>query len=98
MRDEPVDWGRLVPHTVHPVRVAAVEAMLWIGEPFSAADLDQMYEESPGLPVIAYHLRVLAFGLPVLCLYRVEEVRGTHRSLYFFRDRTPVSSRRRRAA
>lgn len=98
MRDEPLDWGTLVPRTVHPIRVAALEAMRWIDEPFSAVDLDRMHEDPPGVPAIAYHLRALAFDLPVLRLYSEETIRGAHRKLYFFRKRTPASKRRKRAA
>jgi hypothetical protein len=98
MRDEPIDWDALVPRAVHPIRVAALEAMRWIEEPFSAADLDRMHDDPPGVPIIAYHLRILAFDLPVLRLYRKEVVRGAHRKLYFFRNRAPASRKRKRAA
>jgi hypothetical protein len=98
MRDEPLDWGTLVPRSVHPIRVAAIEAMRWIDEPFSAADLDKMFDDPPGVPAIAYHLRVLAFELPVLRLYSEETIRGANRKLYFFRKRTPASRKRKRAA
>jgi hypothetical protein len=98
MRDEPLDWGTLVPRTVHPIKVAALEAMQWIDEPFSAVDLDRMHDDSPGLPTVAYHLRALAFDLSVLRLYSEETIRGAHRKLYFFRKRTPASRRRKRAA
>ncbi len=64
MRDEPLDWNALVFRSVHPIRVAALEAMQWIDEPFSAADLSKMYDDPPGIPAVAYHLRVLALNLP----------------------------------
>lgn len=100
MRGEPVDWGKLAPLVLPPMQVAALEAMRWIDEPFSAADLHGMYDddESPGTPALAYHLRTLAFELPALRLYEEEAVRGSVRKLYFFRDRTPASRRRKRAA
>lgn len=98
MRDEPLDWGTLVPRSVHPIRVAALEAMQWIDEPFSAVDLDRMHDDDPpGVPAIAYHLRVLAFDLLVLRLYSEETIRGAHRKLYFFRKRPPASRRRKLA-
>jgi len=98
MRDEALDWDALVPSAIHPVRVAALEAMRWIDEPFSAVDLDRMHGDPPGVPLIAYHLRALAFDLPVLRLYGEEAIRGAQRKLYFFRDQTPASRRRKRAA
>lgn len=66
MRDEPSDWDALVPHVVHPIKVAALEAMRWIDEPFSAVDLDRMHADPPGVRAVAYHLRVLALDLPAL--------------------------------
>jgi hypothetical protein len=80
------------------MQVAALEAMRWIDEPFSAADLHQMCHDSPGTPAFAYHLRILAFKLPALRLYEEEAVRGSVRKLYYFRNRTPASRRRKRAA
>lgn len=98
MRGEPVDWGRLAPLVLPPMQVAALEAMRWIDEPFAAADLHQMCDDSPGTPAFAYHLRILAFKLPALRLYEEETIRGTRRKLYFFRNRAPASRRRKRAA
>ena len=97
MRDEPLDWDALVPRAVHPIRVAALEAMQWIDEPFSAVDLNRMHDDPPGVEGIAYHMRALAFDLPVLRLYGEETIRGATRKLYFFRNRTPTSRRRQRA-
>lgn len=98
MRDESLDWGVLISCTFHPVKVAALEAMRWIDEPFSAVDLDRMHDDPPGIHTTAYHLRALAFDLPVLRLYKEEPIRGAKRKLYFFRKRTPASRRRKRAA
>lgn len=98
MRDEPVDWGKLAPLVLHSMQVAILEAMRWIDEPFSAVDLNRMHNNPPGVPAIAYHLRTLAFDLPVLRLYREEAIRRSVRKLYFFRKRTPSSRRRKQAA
>jgi len=94
MKDEPFDWGLLISHSIHPIRIAAVEAMRWIEEPFSAVDLKRMHEEDPpSVEVIAYHLRVLATELPMFRVYETERIRGATRRLYFFRHWTPVSQR-----
>ncbi len=98
MKDEPLDWGVLVPLAINPIRVAIPEAMRWIDEPFSAVDLDRMHEDPPGIEAIAYHMRILAFDLPLLRLYKEETIRGATRKLYFFRKRTPASKVRKRAA
>jgi hypothetical protein len=93
MDREPIDWNALGPR-VHRIKEAALEAMHWIEEPFSAADLDRMHENPPGLESIAYHLRVLALRpKPVLCLYSEEAIRGAKRKLYFFFGRTPASAK-----
>lgn len=76
MRDEPLDWGGLVPLVVHPVKVAIIEAMQWIDEPLSAMDVHRMHDHSPGTSAVAYHLKSLAFDLPVLRLYDEEAIRG----------------------
>ena len=34
-------WGALVPHVVHPAKVATIEAMLWLKQPLSSNQLDQ---------------------------------------------------------
>lgn len=98
MGNESLDWCALVSHAFHPIKVAALEAMRWIDEPFSAADLNRMHEDPPGIEVTAYHLRVLAVKPPALRVYREEEVRGATRKLYFLHQRTPASRRRKRAA
>jgi hypothetical protein len=98
MRNEPKDWDEIVSRSVHPIRVAALEAMRWIDEPFSPVDLTMMHDDPPGVEMVAYHMRCLAFDLPVLRLYDEEVIRGAKRKLYFFRKRTPASRRRKRAA
>jgi hypothetical protein len=93
MDKEPIDWDALGPR-VHRIKEAALEAMDWIDEPFSAVDLDRMHENPPGLESIAYHLRVLALRpKPVLYLYSEEAIRGAKRKLYFFFGRTPASAK-----
>jgi hypothetical protein len=97
-RDKPRDWDEIVSRGVHPIRVAAVEAMEWIDEPFSPVDLDRMHADPPGVETVAYHMRALASNLKVLRLYDEEMIRGATRKLYYFRKRTPASRRRKRAA
>ncbi|HVY78084.1 MAG TPA: hypothetical protein VG898_06230 [Solirubrobacterales bacterium] len=98
MTDDSSDWDALVASAAHPIRIVALEAMRWIDEPFSAGDLSQMYGEPPSAEAIAYHLRVLTFGLPVLRLYGEERAQGATRKLYYFRNRTPASRRGKQAA
>jgi hypothetical protein len=75
------EWDALVPLVVHPLKVAIVEAMLWIGEPMSAKELDYVLDEQWGLSLVAYHLRrLLEFGAiePV----RQQPVRGALQTFY----------------
>lgn len=98
MGDEPMQWEKLVPLVLHPIKVATIEALIWIEEPLSAVDVDRMHGETLGIPTAAYHLRSLASSLRVLRLYDEEAVRGANRKLYYFRRRTPASRRRRKRA
>lgn len=96
-RDEPLDWGDLVPLIVHPTKVIVLEALLWIDEPISAVDIQQMCDGDNGelsAGIISYHLKSLAVDHPVLRLYKEVPVRGARKRLYYFRNRTPASRRR----
>lgn len=55
----PVDWAALVPLLAHPVRMAIIEALVWIGAPLSASDLDKVLDKRFGLGNVSYHLREL---------------------------------------
>lgn len=89
-------WWKLTSFVLHPVKVAIIEAMLWIDEPMSAVDIDRMHDDPPGTTAVAYHLRNLAFDISVLDLYDEETIRGARRKLYFFRGRTPRVEERKR--
>lgn len=75
------DWDALVPRVVHPVKVAIVEALEWIGEPLSAKELDAVFDEEWGLSLVAYHLRTLA-ELGAVEQVRQEPVRGALQTFY----------------
>jgi hypothetical protein len=75
------EWGALVPRVVHPLKVAIVEALLWVDEPLSAKELDLVFDEEWGLSLVAYHLRKLA-ALGVVEPVRQEPVRGALQTFY----------------
>jgi hypothetical protein len=55
-------WEAFLPHLVHPVKVAVVEALLSIGEPLSAAQLAELFRgegEGFGETNVRYHSRHL---------------------------------------
>lgn len=56
----PFDWATLVAQTVHPVKVAIIEALQWVDQPLSATKLTAMLEDDAyALDDISYHLRGL---------------------------------------
>ncbi len=84
--DEPLpfDWGALVPRVIHPVRVAIIEALCWIGEPLSAVDFRKLFEdEGYGTSYLSYHVATLAKG-GVLVQVGKRQVRGAIKKSYFF--------------
>jgi|GEM_PF-4884994 len=56
---ESVDWTVLDPHLIHPTKVMVIEAMLWIGRPLSAVELEEIFDGALGASTIDYHVRSL---------------------------------------
>jgi hypothetical protein len=84
--DEPLpfDWGALVPLVIHPMRVAIVEALCWVGEPLSAIDFRRLFaEEGLSTPYISYHVAELGKA-GVLVQVGTRQVRGATKRSYFF--------------
>jgi DNA-binding transcriptional ArsR family regulator len=79
-----LDWAALVPLTLHPVKVSIVEAMEWIGEPVSATELTEMFEEPEGnyLSLVSYHMgKLVDLGAVEKISHRA--VRGARETFYF---------------
>jgi DNA-binding transcriptional ArsR family regulator len=80
----PFSWDTVVPHIVHPLKVAIMEALCWIGEPLSATDLTKVIgDERYGLSHVSYHLVKLA-NAGALEVVRTRPVRGSLEKFYFF--------------
>lgn len=77
------DWAGLVPRFVHPLKVAIIEATLWIGEPLSASQLARVFLDEFDLSLVSYHLNRLAKA-EVVELVRQEQVRGAIQSFFYF--------------
>ena len=78
------DWETLVPVFVHPMKVAIIEALCWVGEPLSAIDFERLFDDqSRGTSYISYHVTVLAKA-GVLEQAGAEQVRGAIKKSYFF--------------
>jgi DNA-binding transcriptional ArsR family regulator len=80
-----VNWDVLIGPLIHPTRVAIIEAMLWIGWPLSARELEQVFGKQSGLSMsaVSYHLTSLA-NLGILELVEKRPVRGAWQKFYFF--------------
>ena len=79
------DWAALVPRIVHPVKVAIVETLLWIGHPLSATELRDLFDEPEYcyLSIVSYHVgKLVEFG--ALRETGSRQVRGATETFYFF--------------
>ena len=79
--DEPFPWESLVSRVLHPIQVAVIEAMLWIGLPLAPSDISPIFGGEYSDSHIAYHARALA-NRGVLELVNEEAVRGTTKHYY----------------
>jgi len=77
-------WGSLVAATVHPVKVAIVEAMLWVREPLSATELLAIFGNGEfDLDMVLYHLKGLT-RWEVIEVTDTRRVRGARERYFFF--------------
>jgi hypothetical protein len=78
----PFDWDALVPLLVHPMKVAIIEALRWIGRPLSATDLKKLFDEQFELQFISYHVVTLS-QIKAIVRVRQRQVRGSIEKFYF---------------
>jgi hypothetical protein len=84
------DWGALVSLLVHPAKVAIIEALRWIGEPLSATELRNLFDDGDYyLSLISYHARTLA-DVSVIEVKRTRRVRGAEEKYYYFSGSPPA--------
>ena len=81
------DWETLVSLVVHPLKIEIIEALLWIGEPLSAAELVEILDGGCSLGLIVYHAKTLENMKAIEVVY-IRRVRGARESYYFFATRT----------
>lgn len=80
--DEPqFDWSRLVPHFVHPVKVATIEAIRCTGRPLSPPQLHELFNSRFTLAQVSYHARRLA-QVGGLVEFDRRQVRGGRETYY----------------
>lgn len=88
---EHFEWDILVPHLVHPLKVAIIEAMSWIDEPISPRELDHVFGEEFGVSLVSYHVRVLV-DVGALEKVRQKAVRGALQTFYVLTAKEPADS------
>ena len=84
--DEQFHWETLVSQTVHPMRIAIVEALAWIGRPLTSNDLFNSFDRPGSIGNVGYHVKELA-KMGVLTLVSQRPVRGTVETFYDFPPR-----------
>lgn len=77
------DWLSLIPRVIHPLKVAIIEAMLWIDQPLSASDLAKVFSREFSLGLVAYHLKELEKAA-VTEVVGDRQVRGAKEKFHFF--------------
>jgi hypothetical protein len=70
-----------VPHFLHPVKVAVLEAFMWMDQPLSPKELDLLFDQGDGVSLVAYHVRSLADAC-ILEKARQKTVRGAVQTFY----------------
>lgn len=81
---ERFEWSTFAPQIVHPLKVAIVEALLWVDRPLSASDLTKVVDNQRyGVANVSYHLVKLA-DAGALEVARTEVARGTAEKFYFW--------------
>jgi hypothetical protein len=86
----PFIWDSLIRLSVHPAKVAIIEAMEWIGVPLSPKELDRIFDEEFGVSLVSYHMRTLA-GASVVEKVRQQPVRGAMQNFYALSAMEPAS-------
>jgi hypothetical protein len=87
MRGQRLDiaWGEIGVRLLHPLKVAILEAMVWIDRPLSAKELWHVFggSEEPQLSAVSYHLNALAEE-KIGATTKVDEepVRGSMKTYY----------------
>src|SRR4029077_11552009 len=86
---EKFDWDALILLSVHPMKVAIIEAMQWIEVPLSPKELDRLFDEEFGVSLVSYHMRTLA-DAGVVERVRQAAVRGAVQTFYTLAAREPA--------
>jgi len=81
-------WGRLVPYVIHPAKVAAIEAMLWMKQPLSCNQLVNLFDNDDlYLSLVSYHVGQLV-KFSVVRRTGSCQRRGATETFYYFPEGT----------
>lgn len=86
----PVSWPSLIDCHIHPVKIATVEALRWIGGPLSAMELWLMKVGEPKYGNVAYHVKALA-DLGLIRQTHERSARGTMEKFYALPSTSPAA-------
>ena len=68
-------------HFLHPVKVAVLEALLWVDRPLSPREMDRIFGEEFGVSLVSYHVRGLA-AAGIVEVVKRRPVRGAMETFY----------------
>jgi len=74
-------WDRLVPRFLHPIKVIIIEAMLWVGKPLAAKQVEFIMDDGTSVGIISYHMRALA-SVQVVRKVDHKKIRGATQTFY----------------
>lgn len=82
---QPDPWVCLLSKVVHPVKVAVMEAFLWIGEPLSKSELTRLFGDRQQfyMALVSHHVDGLD-RCGILEVLTTREFRGATKTYYFF--------------
>lgn len=83
--DRRFDWEGLVALSVHPLKVAIIEALRWVQQPLSPSEMTVMLADGGySLDLVQYHAGSLA-KIGVIEVTHARRARGARESYYYFR-------------
>lgn len=75
-------WANLVPRIVHPIKVAIIEALVWMDAPMSPANLYRSFDHPDYyLSIVAYHAEGLE-AIGAIFVAKRAQRRGTTETFY----------------
>jgi len=85
-----VPWPSMISCHIHPLKIAAVEALRWIGGPLSAKELWLIGVGEPVYGNVAYHVKVLV-DLGLIQQTHERPARGAMEKFYGLPSTSPVA-------